>query len=123
MKMLSVKEVSTIIDLTWNACVDFHNNQGENDVKFPNLDEVRNKLLGLPIRKTEFRKLKIIGEDSYEQYPMETDIEFDTLGLYRNNQDGTSTLLDKLPKIEMEKFRAQDDFEEVMVKLNGIIKK
>lgn len=31
------------IEFVWNACIDYHNNQGENDVKYPDLDELKEK--------------------------------------------------------------------------------
>lgn len=116
MRELTDKEVNAIIEKTWNACVDFHNNQGENDVKYPDLDELKAKI-ARDYKKYEFRKVVFIGEDSQDSFPMEEDIEFDTLGYYENNPDGTQTQVDQLLKEDMEKFRQQDDFEEIMLKL------
>lgn len=68
--------------------------------------------------KTSFRKIKRIGAMEQVSYPMSrTDVTFDTIGLYEEQEDGRQMFLDEMTDEEMSEFRAQDDFEEILEKL------
>lgn len=114
---ITEKDIDFIIERTWNACVDFHNNQGENDVSYPNLGEMKASMK-LRYKAFEFRKIVREGEGSQSSYPLAEDVEYETIGLYRNNPDGTQEYLDEMSDEEMKSFREQDDFEQVLLKLN-----
>lgn len=71
--------------------------------------------------KFEFRKIKIIDAGTQDSYPLEEEVEYDTIGLYKNNPDGTQTYLDEMSETEMKNFRQQENYEEVLLTLNKTI--
>lgn len=116
MRLLTVPEAEALMRAAWNGCFDYHENQGKNDVRYPDLDELVERFKKGAM-KYQFRKIKRIGAMEQVSYPMDRDVKFDTIGLYRNNPDGTQTFLDEMTEDEMKDFREQKDFLEVLTKL------
>lgn len=104
------------IEQVWNACIDFHDNQGENDVKYPDLDELKERMLNKE-SSYEFRKVRHFLSDKRESFPMTDTVSYNTIGLYKNNADGTQTFIDELTREEMKALRSQDNLDEVLNKL------
>ena len=40
-----MKVTAKLIETIWNACIDHHNNRGENDIQYPDLEELKDEIL------------------------------------------------------------------------------